>query len=177
MPEKLFQRSCLQDAQLSKGILQTFKERNITSSDHGFVRAVYLAYSHHHHLKLRPEDVWFSILTQLSFFINGHAEELRSLFVSHESKKELNIGEVGNIHSVDFGELAIRMTSLIEENVNDPELRAWIMPDFSTTESDRVVAAIPMMGSLQEYLPTQCVCSVVSRLSLYSVNVTTGLRC
>ena len=70
------------------------------------------------------------------------------------------------------------MTSLIEENVNDPELRAWIMPDFSTTtESDRVVAAIPMMGSLQEYLPTQCVCSVVSRLSLYSVNVTTGLRC
>ncbi|KAE8418953.1 hypothetical protein BDV36DRAFT_252703 [Aspergillus pseudocaelatus] len=44
------------------------------------------------------------------------------------------------------------MTQLIEKEVVDPELRTWIMPAFSTTtESDRVVAAILMMGSLQKY--------------------------
>jgi hypothetical protein len=41
---------------------------------------------------------------------------------------------------------------LIAKNVVDPELRTWIMPDFSTTEeSDSVVAAILMMGALQQY--------------------------
>ncbi|KAE8167930.1 hypothetical protein BDV40DRAFT_252127 [Aspergillus tamarii] len=44
------------------------------------------------------------------------------------------------------------MTRLIEKEVVDPELRTWIMPTFSTTtESDRVVAAILMMSSMQKY--------------------------
>ena len=53
---------------------------------------------------------------------------------------------------VDFGAMAVQMTDLIAKNVVDPELRTWIMPDFSTTrESDSVVAAILMMGALQQY--------------------------
>lgn len=124
----------------------------MTPSQHGFVRAVFHAYSEHHHLILRPEDVWFSILTQLNFFINAHAEELRSLLVAHKGQKELTIIDAGTIHSVDFGKLAIRMTEVIEENILDPELRTWIMPAFSTTtDSDRVVAAISMMGTMQKY--------------------------
>ncbi|KAJ5899883.1 hypothetical protein N7495_004627 [Penicillium taxi] len=44
------------------------------------------------------------------------------------------------------------MTKAIEKNVVDEELRTWIMPDFTTTtESDKVVAAVLMMGSLQKY--------------------------
>jgi hypothetical protein len=103
-------------------------------------------------LTIRPEDVWFSILTQLSLFINAHAEDLRSLFVAHEGQKELTVTGLGTIENTDFGALALHMTKLIEENVVDEELRAWIMPDFTTTtESDNVVAAILMMGALQKY--------------------------
>lgn len=156
--DELLNRACPKDSKRSKGTFQssfssqTFSESHVSASDHGFVRAVYHAYSSHHHLKLRPEDVWFSILTQLNFFINAHAEELRSFFVSHEGKKDLEVIEVGTIGTVDFGKLALRMTELIQENVVDPELQTWIMPNFSTTtKSDRVVAAILMMGSLQEY--------------------------
>ena len=84
--------------------------------------------------------------------MNAHAEELRSFFVSHAGRKELVIEDVGSIKSANFGAMAERMTKLMAKNLNDPELLPWIMPDFSTTqETDKVVASIFMMGSMQSY--------------------------
>ena len=157
-PDDLLANACPREYRRSKKIIQSsfskadFAEQHISATDHGFVRAIRNAYSYHHHLTLRPEDIWFSILTQLNFFINAHGEELRSFFVPHEGQKELEVIDGGTIDTADFGALAVRMTSMIEKNVLDPELRTWIMPEFTTTtDTDRVVAAILMMGSLQTY--------------------------
>jgi uncharacterized protein DUF4419 len=126
----------------------------ILGSENGFVKSAILAYNNHHHLVIRPEDVWFAILTQLSFHVNAHAEELRSFFVSHEGQKELEI-EIGADSpngKLDMGKAAMQMTELMGKQVNDPKLRTWIMPDFSTTRDvDKVIAAILMMGSMQAY--------------------------
>jgi hypothetical protein len=84
-------------------IQSSFKDltnTNICPSSNGFVCAVFDAYSQHHHLSIRPEDVWFTILSQLSFYINTHAEELRSSFVAHEGQKELVVSGVGTIQTV-----------------------------------------------------------------------------
>lgn len=155
--DDLLRYACPEEYVRSKRILQSSfstltKESHISPDQHGFVRAVWDAYSHHHHLTLRPEDVWFAILVQFSYYVKAHAEELRSLFVAHEDKKELEVMDVGTIDTADFGRMAIWMTDLIQKNVVDPDLREWIMPAFSTTtQSDRIVAAILMMGTLQEY--------------------------
>jgi hypothetical protein len=118
----------------------------------GFVHAAIVAYSDHHHLQIRPEDIWLAILNQLSFYINGHAEELRQFFVSHEGQMELKVIEMGTLRTLDYGPLAIQMTQEIEKNVNDPELRTWVMPDFSTTTyTDHVTAAVLFMGAMQGY--------------------------
>ncbi|KAJ5105007.1 hypothetical protein NUU61_002354 [Penicillium alfredii] len=149
--------SCPKDFKRSGEIFHSSFPENcdrshISPSQHGFVRSVWRAYSDHHHLTVRPEDVWFSILVQLNFYINAHAEELRSHFVAHEGQKELVVQDVGTIHSVDVGKLAIQLTEKIQENVLDPELRAWLIPAFSTTtRSDEVIAAVLMMGTLQKY--------------------------
>jgi len=66
------------------------------------------------------------VLSQLNFYINAHAEELRDYFVSHKGKKELEIRDVGTIGSYDFGVFARRMTALIQENVKDPDFRDWV---------------------------------------------------
>ncbi|KAI8965008.1 hypothetical protein F5Y11DRAFT_314353 [Daldinia sp. FL1419] len=155
-PIDLLKASCPKDyrrcKQLVQSSIQIPEDAKVSPSSHGFIRAVYLAYSNHYHLKIRPEDVWFSILAQLSCYINANAEELRPFFVAHEGQKELKVIEVGTIDTVDFGKLAIRMTAEIEKNVNDPDLTAWIMPDFTTTtHTDTVTAAILMMGALQKY--------------------------
>ncbi|RSL45598.1 hypothetical protein CEP53_010703 [Fusarium sp. AF-6] len=150
---ELFKWSCPDEHKKSQGIIQTSFEvipgNGIYPAANGFVRAVWEAYNDHHHLLIRPEDVWFSILTQLNFYINKNAEELRSHFVAHEGKKEVTVRIEGTL---DCGELAIKMTKQMEEHIVDPKLREWIMPDFTTTEAtDKVTAAILMMGSMQNY--------------------------
>lgn len=126
--------------------------KSVTASTNGFVFAAIEAYNTHHHLTLRPEDVWFSILTQLSFYIKAHSEELRSFFVEHDDKKELEVITAGTRYTVDFGHLAQVMTGLIAKNVKDPALREWVMPSFSTTtDEDRSVAAVLFMGALQNF--------------------------
>ncbi|KAI0096544.1 hypothetical protein F4814DRAFT_435045 [Daldinia grandis] len=155
-PTELLRGSCPSDYRRCKQLIQSSiqipENAQVFASSNGFVRAVYQAYSSHYHLKIRPEDVWFSILAQLSTHINANAEELRPFFVAHEGQKDLQVVEAGTITSVDFGTLAIRMTDEIRKNVVDPDLTAWIMPDFTTTtHTDTVTAAVLMMGALQKY--------------------------
>lgn len=152
--EKLLEQSCPKHYRRCNRLIQSsfaasdFRESHVSPSDNGFVWAAHDAYSQHHHLVIRPEDVWFAILTQLSFYINGHAEELRSFFVAHEGQQHLEL----EVDVLDFGLIADKMTHLIAKNVVDPGLRDWVMPSFSTTsDSDKVVGAILFMGAMQKY--------------------------
>ncbi|KAL9610824.1 MAG: hypothetical protein Q9167_004493 [Letrouitia subvulpina] len=152
----LFQSSCKKEHDNSSWLIQTSYQKLDTefvySSENAFIWAVIEAYCRHHHLSIRPEDVWFAILTQLSFYVNAHAEELRSYFVAHEGQKQLEVKEIGNIHTVDMGLLAKRMGNLLAENICDPEWHRWIIPKFSTTtENDECTASVIMMGTLQKY--------------------------
>lgn len=142
----------------SNGLIQSsfpdalFERSYISPSRNGFVQAVYRAYSDHHHLVLRPEDVWFSILTQLSFFMNKNAEDLRSKFVAHQGPKKVDIRSDDIWENTDFGDLVRQMTDQMQKHIIDPDLRAWIMPTFSTsTEKDRTIAAILMMAATKKY--------------------------
>ncbi|PYH48110.1 DUF4419 domain-containing protein [Aspergillus saccharolyticus JOP 1030-1] len=159
--DALFKGSCPQEYKQSQRIIQTglshpLEHNHVTDAENGFVDALTSAYSNHHHLTLRPEDIWFTILSQVSFFINANAEELRAHFVAHEGRKELTVTAAGSVDTADFGAMAHAMTTAIQDHVVDAGLRAWIMPEFSTTTAnDRVVAAVLMMGSMQKYFTYQ----------------------
>ncbi|KAJ5890044.1 hypothetical protein N7504_010854 [Penicillium tannophilum] len=107
--EELLQNSCPEASRHSRKLIQhsfpsdLFHTSHISDSQQGFVWAVFRA-------TIRREDVWFSILTQLNFFINAHAEELRSTFVAHDGQKALQIVGVGTTATVDFVALALLMT-------------------------------------------------------------------
>ncbi|KAF4556854.1 Hypothetical protein D9617_1g087360 [Elsinoe fawcettii] len=156
--EKLFQGACPNEYKSCKTLFkssldQKFLEGNhVASSANGFVLSAYLAYSKHHDLTIRPEDVWFAILSQLSFHINAHAEELRHFFVAHDGQEQVEYRGGGNINTVGWGRITQHFTKEMDKYICDPELRTWVMPDFTTTtESDRAVAAVLMMGSLKSY--------------------------
>ncbi|KAL9122035.1 MAG: hypothetical protein Q9187_001412 [Circinaria calcarea] len=158
----LLKGACKKEHQKCAEILQSsFKlDPNIAiyPSDNGFVHGAIKAYNQHHHLVIRPEDIWFAILTQLSLYINAHAADLRGKFVSFEGKKELKVHYVGNRWTVDFADFALKISYLLKENVVDAELREWMIPAFSTTTSnDKVIASILMMGSMQKYFTYKCV--------------------
>ncbi|KAH6954147.1 hypothetical protein DER45DRAFT_569931 [Fusarium avenaceum] len=157
-PEDLLKQISPRDFRHCQRIIQTsfatniLQNQHISPSENGFVWAAYYAYSQHHHLTIRPEDVWFAILTQISFYINANAEDLRSFFVDHKGQKELEIVGLGDLESANFGGLAKQMAGLISKNVKDPELGSWVMPSFSTTsDTDQVVASVLFMGAMQKY--------------------------
>ncbi|KAJ7214948.1 hypothetical protein GGX14DRAFT_696552 [Mycena pura] len=124
-----------------------------TSHKNGFVHTVIKAYSDHHNLVIRPDDVWLAIVCQFSFFVNANAEVLRAAFVAHDGKTEL----VATTDEMDFGEMANQMADLVEKNVVDPSLRAWALPAFTTTNAtDTAVAAILLMATVKQYFSYRC---------------------
>ncbi|KAF9484828.1 hypothetical protein BDN70DRAFT_797078 [Pholiota conissans] len=118
----------------------------------GFVNTVTEAYNQHRHLIIRPDDVWMAILSQFNYYVNAHAEDLRHKFVTHEGKKRLTVKAPGSRYTVDFGALAVQMSTLIDEKIVDKDLKEWILPDFTTTTmNDTIICAVYMMSTLQEY--------------------------
>jgi hypothetical protein len=123
--------------------------KNVLPKSNGFVDTIISAYKQHHALVLRPDDVWIAILTQFNFYVNANAELLRANFVAHDGQKTL---ELTTDSFDDFGRLAREMVGLIEKNVVDPTLRAWALPDFSTTTlNDITVSSIVLMATLKSY--------------------------
>ena len=128
------------------------REDPIKASDNGFVWSAIQAYNHHHNLIIRPDDFWLAILTQFNIYVTAHVEKLRRLFVAHDGHKELEITAIGTTWTYDWAQFPRNISELTEKNVTDPELRAWIIPNFSTTrEKDKVVCSIVMMSTLRHY--------------------------
>ncbi|KAG2148746.1 uncharacterized protein EDB93DRAFT_1144715 [Suillus bovinus] len=126
--------------------------RDIMPKPNGFVHTVLEAYNNHRALILRPDDVWTAILIQFSFFVNANAEQLRAHFAVHDGLEELVIIGDGNRHTADSALMARQMLELMHTRVVDPMLRDWIMPEFSTTtDVDRTVYAMSMLGTMKEY--------------------------
>ncbi|KAL9590166.1 MAG: hypothetical protein Q9203_001020 [Teloschistes exilis] len=155
--------ACRKEGAQCKELLQSSFEKNpkelstLEASPNGFVHGAITAYNRHHALLIRPDDVWFAILSQFSFFVNTHAEELRGQFVAHQGKKTLVLRYGATRYTMDFGLFAKEMGEKIEENVVDPELRRWMMPAFTTsTQKDRVIASILLMGTTQKYFDFKC---------------------
>jgi len=144
-----------QRAQCDKILESSFSKtanEDIVPKTNGFVQTVVEAYNKHRCLIIRPDDVWAAILVQLSFYINAHGEELRSVFVSHEGKEMLTVTSPKSLDSTEFGGMAVAMTDEIMKNVNDPALRDWILPQFTTTTpTDTVVFSALMMATLKTY--------------------------
>ncbi|KAK3333908.1 hypothetical protein B0T19DRAFT_140629 [Cercophora scortea] len=145
-------------AGLNRASSTTFATKN------GFVHTSIEAYNEHHHLVLRPEDVWFAILTQLSVYINANADNLQHRLVtppsssssssssttSPDGKEALHIDVP--LEGLDHGLLAYQMAKLLSTRLQDPSLLDFILPAFSTTtKADQTVASVILLGTMQKY--------------------------
>ncbi|CAG8113961.1 unnamed protein product [Penicillium salamii] len=141
-PESLLQSS------LTKA---TFDASHISSSFNGFVCAVLEAYNHHHNLILRPQDVWFAILSQLDISIVYDTESDREF--SHERKKRVNV-LAEEWEGFDYGKTASLMTNqfqhTLEHKWNTDPGEWYTSPLASPTNSDKVVESVLMMGNMRK---------------------------
>lgn len=132
------------------GNLESEHER--VGNRNGFVGAITEAYNHHHNLTLRPDDVWMAIMTQFSFYLEKYGEDLRAKFVDHEGKKELKVTAYGSLFHAPYDEMARMMSTKIAENIKDPSVRDWVLPNFTTTTlADKVVGSVVLMASMKKF--------------------------
>ncbi|KAI0780155.1 hypothetical protein C8Q74DRAFT_1316519 [Fomes fomentarius] len=157
--DQFFRSACSKQWETSRGILQTSVTHEalptLIPQRNGFVHTVVQAYGNHNHLKIRPDDVWIAILTQLSFYVNAHAEELRAYFVAHDGKRQLTI-EIEPLRT-DFGHIARQFSQKVQEHVVDSTLVEWILPDFTTsTVHDMTICSIALMSTMKSYFDWRC---------------------
>jgi hypothetical protein len=119
----------------------------------GFVEGIIRAFEQDLHLVLRPDDVWLAILVQFSFYVNGNAEELRDIFVSHEGKKTLAINLMpASLENINFEVMSDKFVQAMRKYLVDEDLSDWLLPKFSTTmANDRTVSALVLMATMKSY--------------------------
>jgi len=152
-----------------KEILQTSNfPQSTLFSDNGFVQTVVDCYNCHYNLVIRPDDVWAAIMTQFSFYINKHAEEFRGKFVDFEGKRELTVSVVGTLRAAPYETLVKLMSKEIDRNLIDPEVKKWILPNFSTTtDNDLVTVGVVFMASMKKYFDYKfCLCCGIPSITL-----------
>ncbi|KAK5123141.1 hypothetical protein LTR85_003339 [Meristemomyces frigidus] len=88
-------------------------------SSSSFVRSAIEAWGNHSHLVLRPDDVWFTILVQMNFFMEKNAESLRHIFVAHEGKERLEVWDNG------WGRVVDQFNDLLQRNIKTPWMSDW----------------------------------------------------
>jgi hypothetical protein len=121
----------------------------IYPSEDGFFRGVMDAWAQHQHLVLRPDDVWFTVLVQMNFYMTKHADnkEVRDLFVNHQGKQPIYV------QGSSLGDAMSKFPAEIQKRVKTKWLQEWIFPNFTTTEPahDHLIAGVLMMGMMKAY--------------------------
>lgn len=123
-----------------------FPAGTVYPSSDSFVRGALEAWAQHQHLVLRPDEVWFEVLTQLNFFMGANAKGLRHLFVDFDGKQEIVV------ERYTWKDVVAAFAGEIQKRVKTDWLAAWINPGFSTsTENDGLTATVLMMGLVKQY--------------------------
>ncbi|KAK4032811.1 hypothetical protein C8A01DRAFT_40755 [Parachaetomium inaequale] len=126
--------------------VETANATEIFPSGDSFIRSAIQAWGEHLHLEIRPEEVWFTILTQLNFYMDLNSEQVRHLFVKHEGQETIYVEDVT------WTAVLLQFKDEIQARIKTEWLRDWIIPDFSTTNADDVMTAnILMMGLMKAY--------------------------
>ena len=121
---------------------------------HPFISATFNAYSKHYPLKIRPDDIWLTILQAAGLHINMNSEELRSQFVNFKDKKLLAVVREDFIFDSldnDWGSVTLEFLKKIGENTVG-DFKEICETTFSTsTPLDHVTRSMTVMNVLQKY--------------------------
>ncbi|KAM9970372.1 hypothetical protein ACTFIR_002228 [Dictyostelium discoideum] len=139
---------------LASSIVENVK--TILGSSNSFIYSAWDSYNFHHHLEIKPDNIWMAIISQFSFYLNKNFQELQDKFVdfhqNHNEKKELKVFTDYPILEAPFDKLVKDMVEQIGNNIKDPSIKDWIIADFSTTTpSDKIAYGSVLMSITRKY--------------------------
>ncbi|KAH7191862.1 uncharacterized protein B0J16DRAFT_368172 [Fusarium flagelliforme] len=150
--EDLFKRSCPEEVASSVPytpslLASSFEDvSHVYPSSGGFIRGAVEAWAQHQHFVIRPDEVWFEVLSQMNLYMSANSEKLRDMFVEFDGKEKIVVeGDSWEGIIVSFGDE-------MNNRVKTKWLKDWILPNFTTsTPQDDVTATILMMGLMKTF--------------------------
>ena len=131
------------------------KAPSISCYGNGFLGTLLQAYNSHLDVVLRADDIWITILTQLSYFVNAHAEKLQSRLVGFSGKRELIVHQNGDVFTADWPKMFAQLQVKLIDNVKD-DLK-WMTEPFSTTTPiDELVFRGALLSTYQTFFDYTC---------------------
>ena len=115
----------------------------------------YTAHTNHYPIRIKPDDIWLLIIQGFSHHVNINSEDLRSMFVNFEGKKELvvNYG-VSNLEEVDsklLEDFSVQINEQMKKYLGENLLNI-LTPNFTTTNNESlIICKISIMGAFKKY--------------------------
>ncbi|KAI1056710.1 hypothetical protein LB507_001542 [Fusarium sp. FIESC RH6] len=163
--EDLFRQSCPEEVAYSVPytpslLASSFEDvSHVYPSSGGFIRGAIEAWAQHQHLILRPDEIWFEVLSQMNLYMSANSETLRDMFVEFDGREKIVVeGDSWESMITSFGHE-------LNNRVKTKWLKDWILPNFSTsTPQDDVTATILMMGLMKNFFDFEgmLVCGIPS---------------
>ncbi len=122
-------------------------------SHHGgsLYSAVVSAYNNHEDIMLVPDDIWLTIIFRFIEYVHKNSEKLRSKFVHHKEKKELNVVYVNELSDNQWNEFFELMILEIKKNIKGNVVEKMEC-NFSTSGFvEKMVSNAAIMHSFQNY--------------------------
>lgn len=139
------------------GLYNSVKEKIVRFGQVPFVTGLYEAYGLHCPVRFSPDDFWFLIIQDFNNYVNFNAEKLRSVLVTHEGKKKLEVkiknkSTIEDLNPEDFKDTINQLVAKIPEYVKDTKLVEKLTPKFSTSTQDNFyVKKLNVLSTLKEY--------------------------
>jgi hypothetical protein len=129
---------------------------------HPVVAALHRAFTQHRPLCLSQDMMWLLICQGVAHHVNNYAESLRSRFVQHLGKVQIEVQRddfVKGSPENPWGEVINGLSSQIREHIGSTH--GLFVPQFSTTgPTERIAAEIVLLDAMQSYfeyvLKTRC---------------------
>lgn len=124
-------------------------ETQILPSAESFVRGALEAWAAHLHLVLRPDEVWFTILSQLSFYVGSHGNETAGLIQPRPPG-----AEPMTLTDFEWFRVIQDFKYEAESRCKVPWIMLWAMPNFTTsTVVDEMTSTVYLLGQNVAHLP------------------------
>ncbi|MBO4826563.1 MAG: DUF4419 domain-containing protein [Prevotella sp.] len=118
-----------------------------------FFRCLVKAYAEHRPVVLSPDMIWLLIAQGFSKYVNAHAEQLRSLLVSHEGKMEIAVRSQNDLlaETGDWPAILDGFNKQISAYTKDG-IAETITANFTTTGlPERLASEITLMDAVKAF--------------------------
>ena len=132
-----------------------------------FLNGFYTAHTNHYPIRIKPDDIWLLIVQAFSHHVNINSEELRSMFVNFEGKKELvveyDITHIEQVSAEVLEDFSVQINEQMKKYLGENLLNI-LTPNFTTTNNDSlIICKISIMGAFKkyfDYILCECGCGV-----------------